>query len=154
MDWAGNFDDRKRTSGGAFFLEEKLIRWISKKQSCVSQSTTEAKYVVIVINFSNIVWNKQFLEGMQEEVIDHVTIYYDNTSVINISKNMVTHANTKHISIKNHYLREKFQENQVSLQYVKFKETIAGIFTKSLPKNAFEYLRGKLRVLPYPEFTK
>lgn len=29
-DWAGNVDDRKRTSGGYFFLSNNLISWFSK----------------------------------------------------------------------------------------------------------------------------
>lgn len=37
--------DRKSTSGGAHFLGDKLISWTSKKQNCVSTSTTEAEYV-------------------------------------------------------------------------------------------------------------
>ena len=32
-DWAGYVDDRKSTSGGAFFLGESLVSWISKKQT-------------------------------------------------------------------------------------------------------------------------
>ena len=35
-DWAGNIDDRKRTSGGAFFLRKKLVSWTSKKKNCTS----------------------------------------------------------------------------------------------------------------------
>ena len=30
-DWAGNIDDRKITSGGAFFLEKRLVSWTKKK---------------------------------------------------------------------------------------------------------------------------
>lgn len=30
-DWAGNVDDRKSTTSGAFFLGEILVSWISKK---------------------------------------------------------------------------------------------------------------------------
>ena len=30
-DWAGNIDDRKNTSGGAFFLGRRLVTWTSKK---------------------------------------------------------------------------------------------------------------------------
>ena len=41
-DWAGNIDDRKSTSGGAFFLDKRLVSWTSKKQNCTSQSTTKA----------------------------------------------------------------------------------------------------------------
>ncbi|TYK18114.1 putative gag-pol polyprotein [Cucumis melo var. makuwa] len=44
-DWAGSTDDRKTTSGGCFFLGNNLISWFSKKQNCVSLSTTEAEYI-------------------------------------------------------------------------------------------------------------
>ena len=43
VDWAGSVDDRKRTSGGAFFLGKRLVSWTCKKQNCISQSTIEAK---------------------------------------------------------------------------------------------------------------
>ena len=38
-------DDRKSTSGGAFYLVEILVAWLSKKQTSVSLSTTEAEYI-------------------------------------------------------------------------------------------------------------
>ena len=100
--WVGNVDDRKSTSGGSFFLGEILVTWISKKQSCISQIAIEAKYIAYLVNCSNIVWIKQLLEDMQEKFIEPVTIYCENTSVINISNNPVIHAKTKHISIKYH----------------------------------------------------
>ena len=58
------------------------------------------------------------------------------------------HTNTKHIAIKYHYLRELVQDKEVKLEYVNKKEKIAYIFTKSLPNNTHEYLRGKLGVIP------
>ncbi|TYK27585.1 putative mitochondrial protein [Cucumis melo var. makuwa] len=44
-DWAGSADDRKSTSGGCFFLGNNLVSWFSKKQNCVSLSTTEVEYI-------------------------------------------------------------------------------------------------------------
>ena len=41
-DWAGCVDDRRSTSGTAFFLGGCLVSWSSKKQSSVSLSTAEA----------------------------------------------------------------------------------------------------------------
>ena len=58
VDWVGNIDDRKSTSGGAFFLGKRLVSWTSKKQICTSQSTSEVEYVVASVNCSNIVWFK------------------------------------------------------------------------------------------------
>jgi len=40
-DWEGSVDDRKITSGGAFFLGSSPVSWFNKKQSSISLSTTE-----------------------------------------------------------------------------------------------------------------
>ena len=56
VDWVGNIDDRKITSGGAFFLGKRLVSWTSKKQNCISQSTAEDKYVVVDVNCTNVEW--------------------------------------------------------------------------------------------------
>ena len=93
-------------------------------------------------------WFKHLLKGMKEEITDPVILYCDNKSAINISKNPVMHAKTKHIAIKHHYVRELVEDKQVKIEYVNSKEKIVDIFTKPLPKDAFEYLRGKLGVIP------
>ena len=41
---------------------------------------------------------------MKEEIIEPTILYCDNTNVINISKNIVMHAKTKHIAIKYNYV--------------------------------------------------
>ena len=90
---------------------------------------------------------------MKEEITNPIIIYYDNTSAINISKNLVMHIQTKHIAIKYHYLRELVQDKEVRLEYINTKEKIVDIFTKALPKDAHEYLRGKLGVIPLEKAT-
>ena len=72
---------KKRTSGGAFFLGKRLVSWTSKKHNCISQSTIEVEYVAKTIDYSNIVWFKQLLVGMNIEIKDLVVIYCDLTSV-------------------------------------------------------------------------
>eukprot|EP00253_Pinus_taeda_P033116 PITA_33116 len=44
-DWAGSVDDRKSTSGGAFFMGSRLVSWFSKKQSSITLYIAEAEYV-------------------------------------------------------------------------------------------------------------
>ena len=112
-----------------------------------SQSTTEVEYVATTINCTNIVWIKQLLKGMKEDSIEPITLYCDNTSATNISQNHVMHTKTKNIAIKYHYVRELVQDKEVKIEYVNSKEQIADIFTKALPKDAHEYLRGKLGVI-------
>ena len=114
VDCARNIDDRKSTNGGAFFLGKGLVTWTSKKQSCTSQSIAEVEYVVAAINYKNIVWIKKLLNGMKEDITKLVTLYYDNTSAISISKNPIMHTKTKHIAIKYHYVRELVQDKEVN----------------------------------------
>ena len=77
-------------------------------------------------------------------------IYCDNTSTINMSNNPILHSKTKNIAIKYHVLREKVAEKEIRLEYINTKETIVDIFTKALPKDTFECLRGMLGVMPLP----
>ena len=85
---------------------------------------------------------------MKEEITELVILYCDNTNAINILKNHVMHAKTKHIAIKYNYVRELVEDKEVKMEYVTSKEKIVNSFTKPLPKDVFEYLRGKLGVIP------
>ena len=58
------------------------------------------------------------------------------------------HTKIEHIAIKYHYVRELVQDKEVKMEYVNKKEKIIDIFIKALPKDAHEYLRGKIGVIP------
>lgn len=78
-------------------------------------------------------------------------MFCDNTSAIDMSKNLVMHPKTKHIAIKYHFVQELVQDKEIRLEYIHTKEQIVDIFTKPLAKDAFLYLRGKLGVTPLSE---
>lgn len=61
VDWAGNIDDRKSTSGACFYIENCLVSWFSKKQSFVLLSTTEAEYIAAENACTQLVWMKHML---------------------------------------------------------------------------------------------
>ena len=46
VDCENYLDERKSTSGGAFFLGDLLVAWISNKQGSISLSTIEVEYIV------------------------------------------------------------------------------------------------------------
>ena len=47
-----------------------------------------------------------------------ISIHYDNSSVINISKNLVLYSRTKHIAIRHHFIKGIIEEKVVSLEFV------------------------------------
>ena len=78
---------------------------------------------------------------------DPIVISCDNTSAINILRSHVMHSKTKNIPIKYHFLRDQVSQKVVKLEYVDTREHIVDIFTKPLPKEAFEHLRKKMGVI-------
>jgi len=84
------------------------------------------------------------LQDIQVKFDDPIPIFRDNTSAINISKNLVMHSKMKHILIKYHFIRKKVIEKNTKLEYIGTKEQIADIFAKPLRHEAFEYLCQKL----------
>ena len=47
LDFAEDLDKRKSTHGYVFTLAERVVSWISKLQTVVALSTTEAKYMAV-----------------------------------------------------------------------------------------------------------
>ena len=63
------------------------------------------------------------------------------------------HSKTKHIPIKYHLLQEQVAEKNIRVEYVGTKEQVADVFTKPLPREAFEYLHQRLGVISTPKMN-
>ena len=55
-DWAGDLDQRRSTSGYVFSLFGGAVSWMSKRQSVVVLSTTEAEYIATTHTSKEAVW--------------------------------------------------------------------------------------------------
>ena len=73
---------------------------MSKKQNSVFLSTTEAEYIAVG-SCAQLLWMKKLLHDYGI-IQDTMWIFFDNTSVINLSKNPVQHSKSKHIEIQYH----------------------------------------------------
>ena len=82
-------------------------------------------------------------DGIQQETM---TLYCDNMSAIDISKNLVQHGRTKHIDIRHHFIRELIKGKIITLEHVRSNLQLANIFTKPLNASSFEHLRASLGV--------
>jgi hypothetical protein len=116
----------------------------------VSLSTTEAEYIAAGSSCSQLVWMKQVLKEYNVEQ-DVLTLYCDNLSAINISKNPIQHSRTKHIDIQHYFIRDLVEEKVVTLEHVDTEEQLADIFTKALDAKQFENLRGNLGICLHEE---
>jgi hypothetical protein len=87
---------------------------------------------------------KRLLKDLHEEVSNPTVIYSDNLSSIQLAKNLVFHARTKHIEVHYHFVRERFLSGEVELQYVPTDRQNADIFTKPLGLDKLPQFSGAL----------
>ena len=79
-------------------------------------------------------------------------IFCDNTSAINLSKNLVQHSKSKLIEIQYHFIRDLVEEKIVWLEFINTNNQKADIFTKPLDGPRFESLRKTIGVGIIPWF--
>ena len=83
-DWGGNPNQRKSTSGYAFFLNDCTISWCSKKQSYIALSMMEVEYIACSSAIQEAVWLKIFLQDLEvvKTGFELVTLHCDNMAVL------------------------------------------------------------------------
>ena len=145
-DCTGNVDDRKSTSRGCFYVGNILVFWMSKKHNSVTLSTAKSKYITAGSCCTQLLWMQKLLldYGICQE---HLTIYCDNTSVINISKNPIQHSRMKHIEIRHRFIREFVEDSTLTLEFIHTDDLKADLFTKPLDSKRFEFLHQNIGVI-------
>ncbi|KAJ0494735.1 putative RNA-directed DNA polymerase [Helianthus annuus] len=67
-------------------------------------------------------------------------IFVDNEAAINITKNPVHHAETKHIEIQHHFIRDSFEKKLIRIEKIHTNNQKADLHTKAFDKTRFKYL--------------
>ena len=136
----------ERVLRGCFYIGNNLVSWMSKKQNSISLSTVEVEYIAAGSCCTQLLWMQKLLldYGIRQE---HLTIYYDNTSAINISKNLVQHSRTKQIEIRHHFIRELVEDGTHTFECIHTDNQKVDLFTKSLDSKRFEFIRQNIGVI-------
>ncbi|XP_038889180.1 secreted RxLR effector protein 161-like [Benincasa hispida] len=88
-DYAGDLNDKKRTSGYVFMLGSGAISWSSKKQPL---STTKAELVAATSCACQAIWLRNILGNLHYKQEEASIIHCDNTSTIKLSRNPIKHG--------------------------------------------------------------
>ncbi|KAJ9556482.1 hypothetical protein OSB04_011096 [Centaurea solstitialis] len=131
-DYGGANLDRKSTSGGCQFLGGRLVSWQCKKQTTVSQSTTEAEYIAASQCCSQVLWIQNQMQDYGLSFLQ-TPIYIDNNSALSIVNNPVKHSKTKHIEIKVYCVKSIMD----SLCFIKDHNKV-GYFKKDANSEGFD----------------
>eukprot|EP00253_Pinus_taeda_P036689 PITA_36689 len=141
---AGDLDQRRSTSGYVFNLFGGAISWMSKKQSIVALSTTEAEYIVAthpskeVVLLQRLCSSMGFLQGA-------VRIDCDSQSAIFLANNPTDHSKPKHIDVQYHFMRDMIEDKKVLL--VKMDSNTTDALTKFVSFEKFSWCRETMGIL-------
>ncbi|GJT80804.1 hypothetical protein Tco_1055146 [Tanacetum coccineum] len=148
FDYAGDYVDRKSTSGVCTFMGCCLTSWFSKKQTALAISTTEAEYVSVGKACQQALWMKQALVDYDIN-LDDIRVLCDNKSAIDLSKNPVQQLSANQTYSKSTTIpsRDNVQKGNISIEKVSSEDNIADILTKPLKREPFSLLRLGLNLM-------
>ena len=79
-------------------------------------------------------WIQRLLNELGRTAENANVIYEDNQGAIALANNPEHHAQTKHIDVQYHFMRDSMENERVKLKYCLTKEMIADALTKSLAR--------------------
>jgi len=118
---------------------------MSKKQSIVALSTTEAEYMVATHASKEAVWLQRLCPNMWL-VQGSIRIDCDSQSVIFLAKNHTYHSKIKHIDVQYHFVRDMMEDKNVLLVKVDTLKNIADALTKSVSSKNFSWCRETMGI--------
>ena len=101
-------------------------------------STTEAEYIAAVEASKEMLWLKRFLQELGLKQSEYV-VFCDSQSAMDLSKNSMYHARTKHIDVRYHWLRVVIEEQLMKLKKIHTNKNGADMLTKVVPGSKLEF---------------
>lgn len=151
--WAGDLEDRKSTSGHVEKLSGGAVDYGSTKQGPTAGSSVESEFYAAAESVKAVLWLIQWLEeaGVKRSSTRPTTIKMDSQGAMALANNAKITRYTKHIDVRQFFIRDHIEKGDIELQYVPTNENAADILTKALPKFKFEELRRLLGVVSMEE---
>jgi len=128
-----------------FNLFGGAVSWMSKRQSIVALSTTEAEYMEGTHASKEEVWLQRLCSSMGL-VQRAIRIYYDNQTEILLAKNPAYHSKTKHIDVQYHFVRDMVEDKKVLLVKVGTLKNTSYALIKSMSTKKFSWRKEKMGV--------
>ena len=80
------------------------VCWQSKHQPTVALLSTKAEYMAATQATKEAIWLHQLLSELGHPQKGATIIFEDNSGCIELAKNPIHHACTKHINIQHHFV--------------------------------------------------
>jgi hypothetical protein len=140
----------KSRTGFCLTLGDCPLLWVSKLQSEIALSTTEAEYIALSQAIRELIPMRALFQEVGDALklkctqptILHSTVFEDNNGALALATSPKMTPRTKHIAVKYHHFRSKIGPDKgIIIQRIDTNEQKADIFTKGLGAQQFTHIR-------------
>ncbi|SDA08461.1 BZ3501_MvSof-1269-A2-R1_C37g00159 [Microbotryum saponariae] len=135
--WGACIDTSVSTMGYVFYIAGSAVSWSSKRQSRVADSTTDAEYLALSHAGKEGIYLSQLLEELHVQPVAPAHIFTDNEAAAAVAHDPVRVSGTRHIRLREHFVRDMVNRGDISLSHVGTSDMVADIFTKALGPKVF-----------------
>jgi len=135
---------RHSTSGTITYLEEAPVAIRSKQQDGTTLSVTEAELVAATSCAQDMLFTMRLIESLGLKVKKPMKLFVDNKGAVDLANNWSIGGRTRHMDIRQHFLREMKEKGVILTRWISSNEQEADVLTKNLPKKEFEWCIGHL----------
>ncbi|SGY77811.1 BQ5605_C005g03732 [Microbotryum silenes-dioicae] len=135
--WGACVDTSISTMGYVFYIAGSAVSWSSKRQSRVADSTTDAEYLALSHAGKEGIYLSQLLEELHVQPVAPAHIFTDNKAAAAVARDPVRVTGTRHIRLREHFVRDMVNRGDISLSHVGTSDMVADIFTKALGPKVF-----------------
>lgn len=128
---------RKSVNGWAVFLEDAPVSMKSKMMPIVALSVTEAELFAAVQCAQDMMHTMRILESIGLQIEKPMKLYVDNKGAVDITHNWSVGGRTRHIEVKQYFLRELKEEGLIEVQWIPNDKMTADVLTKNLSPTEF-----------------
>src|SRR5260370_7820802 len=132
-DWAGDPHNHHSLSGYMFKIAGGAVAWSLKKQPSTALSSTEGEYMALTHVAKEVIWIHQFLGEVRFPPTIPITLLGDNQGALALTINPAFHAQTKHIRVCHHFIRDSITNQDVKLKYISTPHHLPTFLPKHLP---------------------
>ena len=118
------------TLGGCLKLAKGLIHWFSRRQQCITMSSTESEIMAASETALEVVYHRRLLSELGLPQRKPTKLYVDNQGAVELSKDQKSCHRSRHVLRRYFKVRELQHDGVVEVVWVATDDNLADGFTK------------------------
>nr|GEX24028.1 zinc finger, CCHC-type [Tanacetum cinerariifolium] len=135
--WINHVEDSSSTSEWVFLLGGGTISWAFKKQTCITGSTMESKFVTLAAASKEAEWLRNLIHEIPiwPKPIAPISIRCDSAPTMARACSQIYNGKSRHLGVRHSMVRELIRNGVISTEFVRTQHNLADHLTKGLARD-------------------